>query len=404
MKFSRLLTSNILSNFAVQVVNLGFPLAIQFYLVRTLDIAELANWYQVVAAYSIYALIISFAHLNLLRRTAKSNYIEYYLGAYFTISFGLMVFLLPVISFYLYYVIDIKAELLAISVIMFVTLPLSFEFYFQGKLLNRLILYRRVISKTLYLGSLLIFVNDTDDFIIFFSLSVFFLVFEHLWNFYHILVRQSIKFHYRLTKKILMSSLKYIPFNSTYNTLPNITLLIISNVLSQELVSYYAIFIRVMGVMTTFITSSVMVLMPYRLANGIDSNSDKLIILLKFSLSIVVVAFGIIFANYIVEFFTAKQLRSELLNEFRLILLYIPLHVIYNYYVFKWYVGPSILKIPILLSGMQLMIFCTSFYYIFYFYGLSEVAYTVVLSTLIMTMSLFLHRRWHGMKYDHLHI
>ena len=348
--------------------------------------------------------MVSFTHLNLLRRTAKSKYVDYYLGSFFIISFGLMVILLPIIFFYLYCVTLIDIRFLAIAVIMFISMPLSFEFYFQGKLLNKVILYRRAVSKSLYLASLLIFVNDTADFTIFFSLSVFFLVFEHLWNLYYILSRQSMKFDFRLTKKILGSSLRYIPFNSVYNTLPNFSLLIISSVLTQELVGYYAIFLRVMGVMTTFITSSVMVLMPYRLSVGIDSDSEKIIIAFKFGLSIFAVALGVIFANFIVEFFTAKQLSLSLLNEFRLVLLYIPLHVIYNYYVFKWYVGPSILKVPTLLSGLQLVIFGTSFYYTSYFYGVTDFSSLFVISTLIVTILLFIHKFWLKFKYDYLYI
>ena len=71
MMFRHKLVKNLSANLVIQFVNVGFPLLIQFHLIRTLKLSELGVWYLVTASIALLQLIISFPHLFLVKKSMK---------------------------------------------------------------------------------------------------------------------------------------------------------------------------------------------------------------------------------------------------------------------------------------------------------------------------------------------
>ncbi|WP_216602064.1 hypothetical protein, partial [Vibrio coralliilyticus] len=88
------LVSNLTANFAIQIINLGFPLLLQFYLVRTLDLAELGKWYLVTASISLVQLLVTFPHIHLVKEVAKGGN-EEILGSSYIVSYVLSLMIFP---------------------------------------------------------------------------------------------------------------------------------------------------------------------------------------------------------------------------------------------------------------------------------------------------------------------
>ena len=388
------LVNNLSANFAVQIVNLGFPLLLQFYLERTLDLADLGKWYVITASIALAQLLISFTHLHLVKEVAKDKSRQL-IGSAYIISYLLSVIIFPIFLYNIISTMDLGIDLALFTVIYFLTLPLASAFYFQGKLKNAIVLKRKLIVKIGYVVFVLFLVQDKGDFSIFFLIRIVSYSVEHLFNFFYLL-KSKVKIDYSMEvcKDIMSNSWAYIPFNASYNTLPHISILIFSKFTSPEILAIYSIFMRIVNVTTTFITSSVTVLLPYTISKEGSSITFLKGLFIKLGFSAITVVVILLLESYVLRFFLSRDIDYGLVVEFRFLLIYILFHVVYNYIVFLKFISKSILIVPISLNLTQIFIFMT-IVTIGFVYGMSNFySISVVLSSLLSIASLFIYLKF----------
>ncbi|PAT67408.1 hypothetical protein CKA27_14025 [Vibrio coralliilyticus] len=390
------LVSNLTANFAIQIINLGFPLLLQFYLVRTLDLAELGKWYLVTASISLVQLLVTFPHIHLVKEVAKGGN-EEILGSSYIVSYVLSLMIFPLYYWNLINTVELELNLAIFSGLFFVTLPLASEFYFQGKLKNEIILKRKLLVKVAYILSVLSFVKEKDDFSFFFIISILFYSIEHLFNFVYILSRRvCIRVNICTCKNILAQSWSYIPFNASYNTLPHISIIVFSKFIEPEILAVYSIFMRIVNVTTTFITSSVTVLLPYTVSEQGKSLGFHKGLMLKLIISVATITAILLLEHPILKFFLSKDIDANLVTEFRVLLVYIVFHVVYNYFVFLKFISKSEIKVPIIYNVTQISLFLlivgvSHLLNLTHFYAVS-----IVLSSLLSMFFLFVHMKFNG--------
>lgn len=363
--FRQNLARNLTANLIVQFVNIGFPLLLQFYLIRTLELSVLGTWYLVTAAIALLQLLISFPHIALVKKIASGEgQLSEIVGSAYVIGICCSAILAPLFVYYVYLTLNVDVSLVMFSCLLLITLPLSSEFYFQGKLKNTFVMKRKLIIKTIYISTVFVLVTDSEDFSTFFIISIFAIVVENLVNFINMFKFNRISRPTLFScKELVKESWLYIPFNASYNTIPHVSLILIQPFVSKETVAIYSIFMRIVNVATTFVTSSVIVLFPYRLTEGVSYKGDARILGIKTAVALSMIASMVVFRDHIFLFFLNSEVSVNFETEYFLLLSFILIHTIYNYCIFSFYLSRSNLLIPILANFLQLGVFYVLIHY-----------------------------------------
>jgi len=339
------ISANLIANFLNQVLGIGFPILIQYYLIRHLSLEDIGYWNIINSSKSLVMLSLGYFHIYMIKQIANSKD-EYIHGIYLTNTTILIycISLLPITLYILYLLAEYDHLLIyiMISTISIFTAPLSMEYYFQASLKNDYLLYRRLAVRIIYILALLLFVKKESDFIWYACIASLSISLEHIINFWYL--RNSIQIRYAskgVIRNIFRNSIGYLPFIITYNLLPQISIIVGGHFIGIQKIAIYSVIIKLINLATTFITSTIMVIFPYKIMNSsaredVTFNNER-----YFGYTIIaslVVCFAmIIMRSIIFKIFLNEYSFRALELEYSILCFYIPIHSIYNYLAFTYY-------------------------------------------------------------------
>lgn len=366
----KLIRNNLLSNAIIQVLAVGFPIILQSFLVRHLYIEDLGHLNIINASKSIALLSISFLNLYLVKVISNSKNDDVIISIIVN-STALMFFLLIIpASAYLIYFLYTYPNLSHPAIITLLTMivaPLSCDFYFQAKLKNNFILYRRFIVWVLYLISLYAFIKNKNNFILYVYISSIATISEVLINFLYVKKYFKINFiSFKEIKNILKNSIGFLPFLITFNLLPNLFLLIGSKFMSINDFTIFGILFKLINLSTTFVTSAVMILFPAKIIhNKLKLNNDYND--MKYLRNTIVVCILIIASLYFFKsiIFNVFLYKYKIINmdiEFTILSFYILIHSIYNYISFNYYLINGYNSTLLIINIIIILVFFIALY------------------------------------------
>ncbi|WP_286829439.1 MULTISPECIES: hypothetical protein [Kordiimonas] len=335
------LKGNLFYNLINQLQLIVFPIFLNIYLVRILNLEDLGKWYLVNSAAALIQLLITAPHFFLVKHISagKNNIGQITSSGIFTYLF----LLFGATPFYVAYIIAAAPGTEVVAMMVFAHLmfsALSCEFYFQATLKQKFLMIRRGVSRGVLLILLLIFVKEPSDFILFLILTIGIYILDHLVGLWVVAREVSLV---RPPKKVLFSTIlsirEMLPLNATHNTLPHIVLLISPVFFDFDLVAIVSILVRITNMATTVVTSSVNVIFPFLLSKQGDS---LLRLRLGYLTSIVAVGLGgacFLLNETIAVLFLNRELSDEQVLGFGLLCLYILIHSVYNYISFNFFVA-----------------------------------------------------------------
>jgi O-antigen/teichoic acid export membrane protein len=336
---------NLFTNVLNQILGIGFPIIIQFYTIRHFNIADLGYLNLLNSYWSVFALGLSFFNFYLLKIFASKKD-EKDVKSYLTNATILMYsfFAIPFVIFlaFLYYKYPDIFEMTFLTSLPIITAPVSFEIYFQASLKNTYILIRRLIIRSLFVVLMLSLAKVEADFIVYVYILCISTSAENLINLLFINKYISFKLiNFSVIHEIARNSLRYLPFNLTYNLMPNISIIGASHFVLIDEVTIYSLLVRIVNLSTSFITSAVMVLYPVKV-NVVSNNLSKKYEdgkYLKNTLyvSIAVALVLIIFHPFIFQAFLKDYEVENMLTQFAILTGFIVCHSIYNYITFNYY-------------------------------------------------------------------
>jgi O-antigen/teichoic acid export membrane protein len=336
---------NLFTNVLNQLLGIGFPILVQFYTIRHFNITDIGYLSLLNSYWSIFALSLSFFNYYLLKLFASSKD-EKFIKTYLSNSTFLMyaIILIP-FSFFIVFLHNKYPHLLNLTILTslpIITAPLSFEIYFQASLRNKFILKRRFITRLFFFLFMFIFANNKDDFIIYVYLFCLAPTFENIINFFYL--KNNLSFKYiklSVLKIILKQSISYLPFNLTYNLIPNLSTIAASHFVSIDQLTIFSILVRIVNLSTSFITSTVMVLYPVKVQLSSENSSikfdDTRFMKNTFVISLLVSIFLIIIHKVIFKAFLKDYYVEGMLFHFSILTIFIIIHSLYNYVTFNYY-------------------------------------------------------------------
>lgn len=308
-------------------------------------IEDIGYWAIITSVKSFVLLSITFFTIYLIKELADENNKKsesIYLSNTIVLTYLTMIIPLFLFLGYMIYQYKDLEQYIYISLIPVLTTPLGMDFYFQAKLKNDYLLYRKLFVKLIVLVCLFLFVKSETDFIVYVWIISLSLSFEHLVNFYFIkkhIVLKTIKLS--VIKDIFKNSIGYLPFNITYNQLPAISIVLGAYFLDIKTLAVVTILLKVINLITTFVSSTVMVLFPLKIKLSTSSlkesfNDNKYLnYTILFSLAIITC---LIFSKKLVFYiFLHNYTMPNLEIEFIILSSYILIHSVYNYLVFNFY-------------------------------------------------------------------
>lgn len=341
----KVVSKNLVTNLVNQVLGFGFPIIIQSYLIRHIALEDIGILNIILSAQSYVILLISFTNLHLLKILSQTDdraEISSILSNYLALTYAVLV--LPMIAWLAYMFVAYEQYRTAtlISAAIVLAMPLSVEFYFQAKLKNSFIFYRRLAAKLLFLALMFLFVRDTDDFLWYVVILAFTQALESAVN--AVAIRDLFDrstVHWQTMRSIIRSSVSYIPFQATYNTLPSLGVIFGVYYMPLGELAIFSIIFKIVNLATTFVTSSVMVLFPYKMSMSSGSTggtfSDA-----NYLWKTILVSFGIIAGlaagkEIIFRVFLKEYSYPGLSTDYYLLCLFVLIHSVYNYLVFNIY-------------------------------------------------------------------
>lgn len=334
-----IINKNLLANALNQILGVGFPIVIQFYIIRRLNIEDIGYWGIFNSSSALVLLAINFFYIYILKLISenpsktKSFLINSIVLAY-------VLFIIPFLIYigFLFYNYSFLYKIIIICSIPIITNPLAMDYYFQANLKNDFIFYRRLFVKTIFIILLFSLVKDQSDFIIYAGISSFVLSLEHFINFYKI--RKNIVFKnisFSLIIDIFKGSIAYLPFNLSYNVLPYYSIIIGAYFLDMKSLAIFTILFKLINLATSFISSSVMVLFPHKIKSLKSSYNDLKYLKNTIIFSLFVIVVFALFSRLIFYIFLSDYSMENMKYEFILLSFYILIHSVYNYIVFNYY-------------------------------------------------------------------
>lgn len=361
----KLVNRNLIANAFNQILGVGFPIIIQYYLIRHLRLEDIGYWSIINSVKSLVLLCVTFFTIYLIKALAeeksKKNESVYLTN---TIVLTYIIMFIPLLFYlgYMLYEYEDLYQYVYISVIPILTTPLGMDFYFQAKLKNDYLFYRKLVVRIIVLASLFLFVKTESDFIVYVWISSLSLSLEHLVNFYILRKRVIIKLiKVSVIKDIFNNSIGYLPFNITYNALPAISIVLGAYFIDIKILAVITILLKVVNLVTTFVSSTVMVLFPLKVkatANQVKESFSEIKYLKNTILfSLASIAFLILFRKLIFYIFLDNYVMPNLDIVFVTLSFYILIHSVYNYLVFNFY----------LINNKSIFISCLNLLIIFIF-------------------------------------
>jgi len=339
------INKNLITNSLNQIIGVGFPILIQYYIIRHLRLDDIGYWAIINSAKSFVLLSISFLNIYLIKVLAEDSVNEK-TSSYLTNTITVMyvIITIPFLGFlgYMFFSYRFLFQYVLISSIPLLTTPLGMDFYFQAKFKNDYLFYRRLVVRILFIVSLFVFVKNKSDFIYYVWISSLALTLEHMINFYMLRKFVIVKtIEKRRLLEIFKGSIGYLPFNLSYNSLPNIAIMTGAYFLEMKTLAVITILMKIINLATTFISSTVMVLFPLKVKNintkVKESFNDLRYLRNTVLFSLAAIIGLVIFRKLIFIIFLHKYEIANLDTEFIVLSFYILIHSIYNYLVFNFY-------------------------------------------------------------------
>lgn len=362
---------NLFYNYLNQIISLLFPLFIQYYLVRTFSLEKIGF---INIMLSLQAIVMTFSgifNIYLLKIFSKNRPYDT-IKRIFTNTL-ILLFTISCLSYLIYitygfYTFRGNLHIIVLSGITIVSSSFTSEFYFQGKLRNNIIFFRKLISRTIFIILLLLLVKDDHSLFVYFLILTITTSLEHFFNFYYI--RKLFDFSLFSKKfiiKIFKNSITYAPFTLTYGVLPHYSIVFASRFYSLYEIGIYSIFIKIINLTTTIVTSSIMVLFPMRVNNSdSEKKSNKTLLYLKYTITASLVLLILLNSsfNIINKLFLNININNNTRIVFAILSLYILIHSIYNYYVFQFYIINNKVFFVTKLNLLILLVFYSLLYHI----------------------------------------
>lgn len=361
------LKENLFFNAMTQGVNAILPLIIQYLIVRRLDLVDIGSLNALFAMQALFALVVAAANLHLLDVASRQGENEDVSIVSNGTLFGLlcaipsaMIFLIMVLASE-----AVTARIGELSVIVSIALsilaaPLGNSYYFQARLLNRQMFVRRVISRVVLLACIVIFIKEPDDATVYGIVFSLVMVLEYLLGYAR--VHRLIDFgavSWVRQKEIFIGSTKYLHFNLTYGVLPHYAVVLGATHAHTQYFAEFSILVKIVNLTTGFITSSVMVLYPFKNSrSGAPETGqfDRRAVLWTALVSLLA-ALGLILFSRLIYILMLNQPNPVMAQEFWLLTLYVPVHAVFNYYMFNVFIYEGRHRFVILLNSATLAVF-----------------------------------------------
>ena len=354
-----IINKNLLANALNQILGVGFPIIIQFYIIRHLNIEDIGYWGIFTGASVLVLKSINFYYVYILKLISENpDKTKTYLINSIVLAYAMFIIPFTIYISYLLYNYSFLYQIIVISSLPIITTPLAMDYYYQANLKNDFILYRRLFVKTVFIILLFTLVKDSSDFIIYAAISSFALCLEHFINFYK--VRKNIilkNININLVLEILKKSISYLPFNSSYNVLPYYSIIIGAYFLDIKILAIFTILFKLINLATSFISSSVMVLFPYKIKSDKKSFNDFKYLKNTILFSLFIILLLTIFSKLIFYIFLSDYTMENLRFEFILLSFYILIHSTYNYLVYNYYLIKNKTHFVIFTNVIILIIF-----------------------------------------------
>ncbi|WP_132998234.1 hypothetical protein [Sulfitobacter pontiacus] len=337
------LRSNLAFNLANQLLLIAFPVFLNIYLVRVLHLEDLGKWYLVNSAAALVQLLITAPHFWLVKLLSVGNG-----DPRRTVAAGMMTYLgllLTVAPFYILYVLWIAPETVFVAALVFVQLlmsTLACEYYFHAYHLQRFLMVRRLVTRSILVVLLLSFVREPSDFHLFVGMVTAIFIIEHLINFGAMLLRHGLAWPDRSTFGSVSGSVRQmLPFNATHNTLPHIVLLAAPRVFDLETVAILSVLVRLVNMVTTLVTSSINVIFPFLNATTGTADIKMRLCLMTGLVAATIGMIGFVLHQPLASIFLGRALNAEQVQGFGYLCAYVVIHALYNYIAFNTFVAQS---------------------------------------------------------------
>lgn len=362
---SQSVNANLAMNLLNQVLGIGFPIIIQFYLIRHFKLEDLGYLSLLNSYWALLLLVLSFFNFYLLKVFAEVKdkvVAKSYLTNSIVIMYSLIVIPIILLLIYLYYKFGFIYEYVLITSLPVIFAPWSMEIYFQATLRNKYIFIRRAITRIILLAVLFIWAREQSDFIIYVYIASCAMLFETLVNLTFLKNYFSLKYvDKQRIKEIFKNSIRYLPFNLTYNILPILAIIVSEYFLTIETLSVYAILIKIVNLATSFITSAVMVLYPMKIKQSVDQSGsefkDSRYMRNTAIVSVATILVLIALHKLIFFFFVKEYTIPNMLLEFSILSLFILFHSVYNYVTFNYFFYQNKLRFISIMNLLIVMIY-----------------------------------------------
>jgi PST family polysaccharide transporter len=397
----KLIRNNLFSNAIIQVLAVGFPIILQSYLIRHLYIEDLGHLNIINASKSIALLSVSFLNLYLIKVVSNSKNDDVIISIIVNSTSLMFILLIIPASVFLIYFLYNYPNLSHVTIITLLTIivaPLSCDFYFQAKLKNNFILYRRFIIWGLYLICLFAFIKNESNFLLYVYISSIATILEVLINFFYIKKYFKIDFFsLKEVKNIFKNSIGFLPFLITFNLLPNLFLLIGSKFMTINDFTIFGILFKLINLSTTFVTSAVMILFPAKIIhNKLNLNSDyndMKYLRNTIFVCILIIASLFLFKSIIFNVFLYKYKIINMDIEFIILSFYILIHSIYNYISFNYYLINGYNNTLVFINILIVLVFFLALFITYWFKIHLYISLVVTIPPLIGLFILMVHSK-----------
>lgn len=351
-----MLRLNIIANIINQILGIGFPLIVQFLIIRILSINDIGVWN---IAISFSSMMIALAgsyyifQVNKISSTNDNDDISIYIssGLFFSLLLSIPLSILNYI--YILSIFDGFNILAMLSSLMVLICPFSLDYYYQANQQNHYILYRRIIFRTLTIILIFLNVKDQSDFNVFVIIMILSLIGETLTSFFF--ARQNFKIHnisFLWLKNNLNGVLGHMLFAATYGVSSYLTITLLPLFFEDDGLSVVSIIMRIIFLATTVITSNSIVLLAYISSDNVENSKYiRNIGLFGFAAFIFLNVFSDVIFYIFLDEYTIKNIDFIFLISTS----YIFIHCVYNQVIFNNFVAKDLLKTPILLEVIFLI-------------------------------------------------
>ncbi len=387
--FNREIIINLFFNLSNNFIGLIIPIFVQFHIVRILDFENLGEINTLLAIQSWILLFVTSSHWVLISKISRSNNLKslsYLISNYLVYSYIIICFLSIALVIYSTFFTKWNPILINFTIIGIFFGALGSDFYHQALLKNKIIFFRKLILKILFLVVVLLIIRDKSDYILYFSLIVLSIVLESVISFLSVSKFFTLKlFRKKILYKFTYTSFDLVLFTVSYSILPTLLVFVLPFYFSSFQIGVYTTLIKLFTLLTGFITSIAIVFLPNSIKST-KNNYDAYFINTLYFTSILAVFVGVLtflFKPIVIYLFLNNNDISLL--DYIYLIFYMISHSVFNHFVFNYYIRNKKYKFLILFNLFVLLIFILTV--CFFGYGLpfsSALFYPTIIGLIVL--------------------